>query len=44
MALFEQLPEFDAFDDTFVEMEEIWTRQIAEYVDEHLDKFIEIVK
>ena len=43
MALFEQLPEFDDFDDEFVEKEEDWTEQIAHYVDDHLDQFIQIV-
>ena len=36
MALFEQYPEFDELDDTFVEQEEAWTEQIAQYVDEHI--------
>ncbi|MBR1547275.1 MAG: DMP19 family protein [Prevotella sp.] len=40
MALFEQYPEFDALDDQFVESEEQWTSQIARYIDEHLDVFI----
>ena len=39
MALFEQFPEFDDFDDEFVEQEEAWTEQIARYVDEHIDRF-----
>jgi len=39
MALFEQYPEFDDLDDTFVEEEEGWTAQIAHYVDEHLENF-----
>lgn len=44
MALFEQMPEFDEFDDEFVEKEEQWTSLIAIYVDEHLDEFIKIEK
>lgn len=44
MALFEQLPEFDNLDDTFVENEEQWTSDIAHYVDEHIDRFVEIMK
>ena len=44
MALFEQLPEFDNLDDTFVENEEQWTSEIAHYVDEHIDRFVEIMK
>ncbi len=43
MALFEQYPEFDDMDDTFVEEEEIWTEQIAHYVDEHLNHFVTII-
>lgn len=42
MALFEQLPEFDDLDDTFVENEEEWTADIAHYVDEHLENFAKI--
>lgn len=44
MALFEQMPEFDDFDDEFVEREEEWTSRIAVYVDDHLDDFIKIEK
>lgn len=44
MALFEQMPEFEEFDDEFVEREEEWTSQIAIYVDEHLCDFISISK
>lgn len=40
MALFEQMPEFDEFDDEFVEKEEEWTEEIAQYVDDHLHDFI----
>ena len=39
MALFEQYPEFDDLDDLFVEQEEVWTEQIARYIDKHLDRF-----
>lgn len=42
MALFEQFPEFDDLDDTFVEMEEEWTEQIARYIDANIDKFASI--
>lgn len=44
MALFEQFPEFDDLDDTFVENEESWTEQIAEYIDQHIEKFAHIEK
>lgn len=44
MALFEQFPEFDELDDEFVECEEEVTELIARYVDEHIEKFAEIVK
>ena len=43
MALFEQFPEFDDLDDTFVEQEETWTEDIARYIDEHIDHFATIV-
>ena len=42
MALFEQFPEFDDFDDEFVEQEEAWTEQIARYIDEHIENFAKI--
>ncbi|MFC2759088.1 DMP19 family protein [Hallella multisaccharivorax] len=41
-ALYEQFPEFDDYDDAFVENEEEFTSEIAHYVDEHLDDFCEI--
>ena len=40
MALFEQFPEFDDFDDEFVEQEEAWTEQIARYIDANLERFV----
>ena len=43
MAMFERYPEFDDMDDEFVEHEEQWTEQIAQYVDDNLQKFAEIV-
>ncbi len=39
MALFEQMPAFDALDDVFVEQEEEWTAQIATYIDQHIGNF-----
>ena len=39
MALFEQMPEFDNYDDDFVVNEERWTAQVAYYIDEHVDRF-----
>ena len=42
MALFEQMPEFDDFDDEFVENEERWTAMIAHYIDEHINRFATI--
>ena len=42
MALFEQFPEFDDLDDMFVENEEVWTADIAHYVDDHLERFATI--
>ena len=43
MSLFERFPIFDDFDDTFVEHEEEWTAAIAQYIDEHIEEFAEIV-
>ena len=42
MALFEQFPEFDDFDDTFVEEEENWTADIAHYIDENIERFANV--
>ena len=44
MALFEQFPAFDDFDDDFVENEEEWTEMIARYVDENIGRFAVIDK
>lgn len=44
MALFEKFPEFDDFDDDFVENEEEWTEAVARYVDEHIDNFATVEK
>ena len=43
MALYEQYPKYDDFDDEFVENEERWTAQVAYYVDEHIENFAKIV-
>ena len=42
MALFERFPEFDDYDDEFVENEEAWTDDIAHYIDDNLEKFATI--
>ena len=42
MALFEKYPQFDDYDDIFVENEERWTEQVAHYVDENIEKFVVI--
>lgn len=42
MALFEKFPCFDDIDDSFVENEERFTAQIAEYIDNNIEKFAEI--
>lgn len=39
MALFEQMPEFDDFDDEFVVNEEHWTECVAAYIDDHIEDF-----
>ncbi len=44
MALYERFPEFDDFDDEFVENEEQWTSMVAYYIDEHIDNFVSIIK
>lgn len=43
MALYEQFPQFDTFDDDFVEEEQRWSDMVAYYVDDHLTDFIDIV-
>lgn len=42
MALFERFPEFDEYDDQFVDSEEQWTDDIAHYIDDNLEKFATI--
>lgn len=42
MSLFERFPEFDDYDDTFVENEEQWTAMVAAYIDDHIENFAEI--
>ena len=39
MALYEKYPEFDDYDDLFVENEEEWTSKVAYYIDEHIARF-----
>lgn len=43
MEMFEKYPEFDDFDDDFVENEEEWTAMVAHYIDEHIERFATIV-
>ena len=43
MALFERFPQFDDYDDWFVENEEELTEQVARYIDEHIEQFATIV-
>lgn len=42
MALYEYYPEFDDFDDAFVEREEDFTNAVAHYIDGHIDHFAKI--
>lgn len=42
MAMYEQYEAFDDLDDEFIEMEELVTTQIAEYVDEHISLFAQV--
>lgn len=43
MAMYEQYEAFDELEEAFMDMEEQVTAQIAEYVDNHLEEFAEIV-
>ena len=42
MQMFEKMPEFDDYDDSFVENEEQWTALVAEYIDNNIEKFATI--
>lgn len=42
MALYEKFPEFEEYDDDFIENEETWTEMLAHYVDENIEKFATI--
>ncbi len=44
MALYEQCPDLDDYDDDFVDNEEVYTSQMAYYVDEHLEDFVTVVQ
>jgi hypothetical protein len=43
MAMYEEYEAFDDLEEKFMEMEEYVTTRLAEYVDEHLDLFAEVV-
>lgn len=44
MAMYEQYEAFDDLEEAYMDMEEMVTAQVAEYVDEHLELFAEIEK
>ena len=44
MAMFEQMPEFDDLDDSFVANEEQWTSMVAEYIDQNIERFAIVVE
>jgi len=44
MALYEQHPQFDDYDDMFIENEPRWTEEIAHYVDSHIEQFATVVQ
>ncbi len=43
MALYEHYPAFEKLDDEFVENEETFTTQMACYIDDHLEDFVDII-
>ena len=43
MAMYEQYEAFDDLEEEFMDMEEFVTAKLAEYVDEHLEYFAEII-
>ena len=44
MAMYEQYEAFDPLEEEFIECEEEWTDTVAHYVDEHLDRFVNVRK
>ncbi len=44
MAMYEQYEVFDELEEEFLEMEELTTTLVAEYVDEHIEFFAKIIK
>lgn len=44
MSLYEKYPQFDDYDDEFVEQEEAFTNVVAHYIDGHIDHFATIEK
>lgn len=44
MALYEKYPDFDEFDDEFVDKEESFSQAIAEYVDENISSFCSVIE
>ena len=44
MAMYEQYEVFDELEEQFMDMEELVTAQIAEYVDNNIEQFAEIVE
>lgn len=43
MAMYEQYEAFDELEEQFMDMEESVTARVAEYVDNHIEEFAEIV-
>lgn len=43
MAMYEQYEAFDELEEAFMDMEEMVTAQLAEYVDNHIEEFAEVV-
>ena len=43
MQMFEHYPAFDDLDDSFVENEELWTSQVAYYIDENINNFATVI-
>ena len=36
------MPEFDEVDDDFIVNEELWTNEVAQYIDDHINDFVTI--
>lgn len=43
MAMYEEFDVFDPLEEEFLDHEEEWTEAVAQYVDQHLERFVQVV-